>query len=49
MQPYSASKKPDTELLEYAKSRGIPVLTKELVAGNPKAYAEFYKTLLETD
>ncbi len=40
---------PDTELLEYAKSRGIPVLTKEQVAGNPKAYAEFYKTLLETD
>ena len=40
---------PDTELLEYATSRGIPVLTKEQVAGNPKAYAEFYKTLLETD
>lgn len=37
---------PDQELFDFAKSRGIPVLTKDQVAGNPKAYAEFYKTLL---
>ncbi len=37
---------PDQNLIEFAKSRNLPILTKDQVEGNPKAYDDFYKSLM---